>query len=522
MLGHLKNAWRLLRAVRTLAAHDALKPLDFMEEMPPGMNLGLALARIRMPWEPAPDREGPAGQRLAKALEDLGPSYIKLGQFLATRPDIIGVEMATDLEVLRDHLPPFPRETAVAIIEAELEAPLDELFAEFSEPIAAASIAQVHKARTLPTEEEPEGRTVAVKVLRPEVEQRFAKDLESYFWAARMADRFAPDARRLRPIDVVETLAESVRLEMDFRIEAAASSEMAENIAEDVGFRVPGIDWQRTSRRVLAIDWVGGIPAAHVDEIRDAGHDLERLARLVIQSFLLHAMRDGFFHADMHQGNLFVADDGSLVAVDFGIMGRLDRASRRYLADILYGFVERDYHRVAQLHFEAGYVPAHQNVDTFALALRSIGEPIFGKPASEVSMARLLAQLFQVTEQFDMATRPELIMLQKTMVVVEGVARSFNPEHNIWESAEPVLKSWMLERLAPEARLQEAAEGARHLTRLLTHLPEALERADRAAASLAARTDAETSAGPRAGRGWGMRAVWLVIGILAASLYWQM
>ncbi|MEQ9146303.1 MAG: 2-polyprenylphenol 6-hydroxylase [Parvibaculaceae bacterium] len=492
----LRNIFRLIRAGRILARYDALFPPEFEDDVPPIVKAGRAVAAVRLPWEAKPKADGSIAERLSTALQTLGPSYIKLGQFLATRPDIIGTELAGDLGMLRDRLPPFDQSVAVATIESELGAPISELYVEFGEPVAAASIAQVHKASIAIAErtegDGPEGltyRDVAVKVLRPGVETRFAQDLDSFFWIAETVEKRQPAARRLRPVEVVQTLADSVELEMDLRLEAAAMSEMAQNTAHDTDFRVPEIDWERTSRRVMTLEWVDGTPATDRDALVAAGHDMAALGTRTIQTFLTHALRDGFFHADMHQGNLFVDPDGTLVAVDFGIMGRLDQRSRRFLAEILYGFVRRDYRRVAEIHFEAGYVPDDKNIDTFAQALRSIGEPIFGKTAKDVSMGRLLAQLFLVTDQFDMATRPELILLQKTMVVVEGVARHFDPEHNIWDSAEPILAAWMAERLGPEGRIQDAADGAAALGRAVTHLPDFLDRADRVARQVSESVD---------------------------------
>ena len=530
MFRAFRNISRLVRAGRVLARHDALFPVELRGEMPATLLFMLGVAKLRLPWEQsAPETEGnePAS-RLASALEQLGPSYIKLGQFLATRPDVIGAELATDLTRLQDKLPPFPMSEAQTIIEEEFGRPVDEIFSSLSEPVAAASIAQVHKARMHPDETHAEGREVAVKVLRPDVEASFERDLDSFFWIAETVDRVYPPARRLRPVETVQTLADSVKLEMDFRLEAAAMSEMAENVAKDKGFRVPTVDWERTSRRVLTLEWVDGIPASDVLALIAAGHDMKKLATQTIQSFLTHALRDGFFHADMHQGNLFVDADGTLVAVDFGIMGRLDASQRRLMAEILYGFVQRDYRRVAELHFIAGYVPHSKSVDAFAQALRAVGEPVFGRPARDVSMGRLLAQLFQVTEQFDMKTRPELILLQKTMVVIEGVARNFDPDHNIWDSAEPVLKSWMIERLAPETRLEEAAAGARELGRLVTNLPELLDRAERTARLFAESIDEEgirlhpasTEALARAQSrgGLGSPLAWAIVGAAVAVL----
>ena len=471
---------RLARAGRTLARYDALADPGQLAQLPAPARMGLRLARIRLPWEPKPAiRANDRGERLSAALIALGPTYIKLGQFLATRADIVGAEAAADLSILQDKLPPFDMAEARTEIEAGLGAPVDELFEELGEPVAAASIAQVHKAKT--REASGNAHDVAVKVLRPGVEKLLARDLDGFFFAARLAERFHEPMRRLRPVDAVETLARSVNLELDLRMEAAAISEMAENTRDDPGFRVPGVDWQRTSQRVLTLEWVDGIPLSDPDALADAGLDLVALGDTVIQTFLRHAMRDGFFHADMHQGNLFVDGEGDLVAVDFGIMGRLSHKDRRFLAEILYGFITRNYTRVAEVHFEAGYVPADHSTHMFAQALRSIGEPLMDREAEDISMARLLGQLFYITEQFDMKTQPQLLLLQKTMVVVEGVARMLNPRLNMWITAEPVVEEWMQSRLGAEGRLQEASEGAASLGRFMTEIPELLGQAGQAA-----------------------------------------
>ena len=434
----------------------------------------------------APLRKNGAGDgnetRLSEALTSLGPSYIKLGQFLATRDDIIGRELARDLSTRQDRLPPFSQGEARAAVEEALGAPIDQLYAEFGPPVAAASIAQVHKARV----REPDGtlKQVAVKVLRPGIEQRFQKDLDSYVFAARMIERFHAPSRRLRPIAVVDTLAKSVAIEMDLRMEAAAMSEIAENSKNDEGFRVPTVDWTRSARRVLTLEWIDGIPIADRDKLAAAGHDVKAFGARLMRAFLRHAMRDGFFHADMHPGNLFIDEQGRIVAVDFGIMGRLGMKERRFLAEILYGFLNRNYQRVAEVHFEAGYVPRKHSVQQFAQALRAIGEPIMDRPASEISMAQLLGQLFQYTEVFDMQTRPELLLLQKTMVVVEGVGRSLDPELNMWIVSEPVVKEWMEQTFGAGAQFDAAAEGAASVGRFMGDIPKLLGQAERTAEAL--------------------------------------
>ncbi len=419
-------------------------------------------------------------RRLSDALNRLGPSYVKLGQFLATRADVVGKDVARELSSLQDQLPAFPMADARRMVASQLGRPVDEVFEEFGEPVAAASIAQVHSAMV--RDRDGDLHQVAVKVLRPGVARRFQRDLDSFYFVARLVERFHKPSRRLRPVAVVDTLARSVELEMDFRLEAAALSEMAENIQNDPGFRVPSVDWTRTAKSVLTLEWIDGRKLSDVEGIAEDGHDLEALGAMIIQSFLRHAVRDGFFHADMHQGNLFIEPDGTLVAVDFGIMGRLSRAERRFLAEILYGFITRNYRRVAEVHFEAGYVPGDQDVELFAQAIRAIGEPIHGHDASEISMARLLTQLLEVTELFNMHTQTQLIMLQKTMVVVEGVARTLNPRLDMWRTSEPVVRGWIEHNLGPAGRLQDVAGGLSALGRIAADLPIFAERAGRLSA----------------------------------------
>ena len=366
MSGTIGNFWRVWKMARTLARHDALFPREYMDLMPPRVRL---LRRLLGSGRSKED--GTPGQRLARALERLGPAYIKLGQVLATRPDLVGTEVALELEGLQDRLPPFPSAEARAVVTASFAKPVEQLYAEFGEPVAAASIAQVHKAVT---SDDPPQR-VAVKVLRPGIEEEFARDLSTLAFAARMAERFSAEARRLRPVALVSTVAESTALELDLRMEAAAASELAERMRDDERFRVPAVDWSRSSGRVLTTEWVDGVPVRDVDALRAAGHDPKDIALVLMRTFLTQALREGFFHADLHPGNLFVDAQGRLVAVDFGIMGRLDPPMRRFMAETIAGFLARDYVRVAQVHYEAHFVPSHYPVDTFAQALRAVGEP---------------------------------------------------------------------------------------------------------------------------------------------------
>ncbi|CAN1571276.1 AarF Predicted unusual protein kinase [Rhabdaerophilaceae bacterium] len=419
---------------------------------------------------------GGRAARIMAALTRLGPSYVKLGQFLATRPDIVGVSLARDLEGLQDRMPAFPQAAAEAEIAEALGKPVSELFTRFGPPVAAASIAQVHEAEI--RLEDGSARRVAVKVLRPGIRALFRRDIAAQAYVARLIERFVPAARRLKPVDVVATLARTVELEMDLRFEAAALSEMAENTAGDLDFHVPQVDWATSGRTSLTMDWIDGIKLTDLAALDAAGIDRVALADIVLQSFLRHALRDGFFHADMHQGNLFATREGKLVAVDLGIMGRMGANERRFLAEILFGFIQRDYRRIAEVHFEAGYVPKHHSVEAFAQALRAVGEKIHGRNAAEISMAELLGLLFEITGLFDMATRIELVLLQKTLVVVEGVSRSLNPHFNMWKTSEPVLRDWIERNLGPVGRIEEAGRDVVTLLRTAKHLPGFVERGE--------------------------------------------
>ncbi len=476
------NLMRLARAGIVLAQHGVrFVPKGMAVPLPLRIAHALTLPIRLAAW---PFKIGRAREtRVSAALAALGPSYIKLGQFLATRADVIGEPLARDLRRLQDRLPPFSMSEARAAVEEALGGRLEDRFVEFGPSVAAASIAQVHKAIAL--DANGHQRTMAVKVLRPGIEQRFRRDLESYRFAARLAERYNPALRRLKPSAVVETLARTTELEMDLRLEAAAISEMADNIKNDGQlehgqFRVPVVDWQRTGRRVLTLEWIDGIPIADEARLSAAGHYLKALGLTVLRSFLRHAMRDGFFHADMHQGNLLVDREGTVVAVDFGIMGRLGLKERRFLAEILFGLITRDYRRAAEVHYWAGYVPPHHPVEVFAQALRAIGEPIHGRKADEISMADLLGQLFAYTEVFDMETRPELINLQKTMVVVEGVARQLDPSLNLWTAAEPIAREWIEVHAGAAGVLRDAREGVGDLSLAIGTLPQLMGQAARA------------------------------------------
>ena len=447
-----------------MARHDALFPFAGVPVVAFYLRVARLFTRGRGPAAARP------GQRLAAALDEMGPSFIKLGQLLATRADLLGEEIAADLTSLQDRLPPFPGAQARAAIEAEFEQPLETLFASFDEiAVAAASIAQVHFARTA------DGKDVAVKVLRPGIAEAFARDLDLFLWLAGWIERLHPPFRRLKPVEIVQTLAEVVRFEMDLRLEAAAASELAENFAGDLNFRVPPIDWQRTGRGVLTLARITGSRVDDRAALLAAGHRIDDLLAKAAGAFFNQVFRDGFFHADMHPGNMFVDASGAIVVVDFGIMGRLDRATRYYLADMLIGFLSGDYRRVAEVHFAAGYVPPDRSIDNFTQACRAIGEPILGRALQDISVARLLAQLFRVTEQFGMETQPQLLLLQKTMVLVEGVGRRLDPEVNIWALAQPLIEGWMRDNRGPEAQLRQRLETVVDMMERLPRLVEKLE-----------------------------------------------
>jgi ubiquinone biosynthesis protein len=503
---------RVARAAFVFAREGVFGVVDPILVPPPGQ-WALRLARVI-------ERPGAkSGPRLSRALTRLGPAYLKLGQFLGTRPDVVGVILARDLESLQDRLPPFPQSEAEAVIAASLEKPLSQAFASLGPPVAAASIAQVHRGEV---ERDGVRIQVAVKVLRPNVAARFRRDLSDFFFVAHQAEIYSAEARRLRLVEVINTMSRSVSMEMDLRLEAAALSEMAENTRGDPDFRVPAVDWDRTTHNVLTMEWVDGIALSDHARLEQSNVDLPDLGRKVIQSFLRHALRDGFFHADMHPGNLFLDESGRLVAVDFGIMGRLGLKERRFLAEILLGFITRDYRRVAEVHFEAGYVPPHHSVENFAQAIRAIGEPIHNRTAEEISMAKLLTLLLEVTGLFDMRTRPELILLQKTMVVVEGVARGFDPRLDIWKVADPVVREWIERNLGPVGRIQGAMVGAGELGRLMADLPSIATRAVNVVGQLETMTREGLTLSPDTiaamGRTEGRKSRWRAIALWVIAL----
>ena len=552
MLPRIRTFFRLIQIARALARHDALAPLDEM-----GLAPGLlwTVRRLAALGRRGPAPEGRPGEKLAAALTELGPTFIKLGQFLSTRADLLGEEIAGDLAQLQDHLPPFDSFEARATIERELGRPLEELFSSFEDqPVSAASIAQVHFAVTrelaMPEDSEPatemaasesggrddgpvtvpieeveereaaetadalKGHPVAVKVLRPGVETVFERDLELFYWLAELVERTQPKLRRFKPLAAVRLFEGVVRLEMDLRMEAAAASELAENFIGDPTYHVPAIDWARCSQRVLTMERVEGIRLDDRAALLAAGHDLQEVLTRAAAIFFNQVFRDGLFHGDQHPGNMFVGRDGEIVAVDFGIMGRLDHKTRCHLGDMLMATLAGDYHRLARVQLEAGYLPQSESLDVYAQALRSVCEPIAGQPLEAISFARLLAQLLQLTESFHVPVQPQLLLLQKNMLMAEGVSRRLDPSLNIWTLAQPLIVAWMTENRSPQARMRE---GARDLAGSLERLPTLIANIEKTAADLASggiQLHPESLKGLR-GNGGG---AWLTLALALAAI----
>jgi ubiquinone biosynthesis protein len=489
----------LLRVAGTLVRYDVLLPAEYYDRYSTSLQATHTVLSVF-----AKRRRGRSvGERLAKALERLGPAYVKVGQFLATRPDMIGVTVAQELGRLKDRLPPFSRTVALDTINHELGG-TEEVFAGISEAMAAASIAQVHQGIV------PRHGVVAIKVLRPRIERKLAKEMAALRFLARGIEFFSPRSRRLEPVQFIDTVASAMERELDLRLEAGAAAEFQEVAAKDGYLTVPNIDWMRSSKRVMTLDWIDGVPLTDGRALDKAGADRPALAIAITRGFLAAALDYGFFHADMHEGNLMYGKDGKLWIVDFGIMGRIGHKERRYLAEILYGFLRRDYRRVAEVHQEAGYVPEKFTVEEFAQALRAIGEPIFGKTADGISMSRLLLQLFDVTHMFGMHLRPELVLLQKTMVQVEGVARALDPQHDMWTASRPIVERWVKRELGPEAVTKRATEELGQGFAALRRLPHTLTALEAAARKVS--TEA-----PREERKWyQLPAFWL--GLLAGAV----
>ncbi len=469
-----KRVFRLFQIARKLSTSGAIKTINQIHEVPLPINLFFNFISIGTETNHS-NRQQKPGEKLCVALQGMGTTFIKLGQFLATRPDIIGEEMARDLERLQDKVPAFDLYEAKKIIKKEIGEEQFNNIIEISEPIAAASIAQVHIAKI---KNENQQKQVAIKILRPDIEKLFNEELDALMLFAYIIENTFSKAKRLKLVEVVHLLREITNIEMDLRFEAAAANELYENTKQDFGFNVPKIYWNYTTKRILTLDKVEGVSIREHDKLEKLGVNLKKLAENLIQHFLKQAVRDGFFHGDMHQGNLFVDNKGNIIPVDFGIMGRLDKNNRKFLAEILYGFIKRDYIKVAEVHFQAGLVSQEASTEEFAQALRSVGEPIFGQSIKDISGGNLLAQLFEITEKFNMPTQPPLLLLQKNMVVVEGVARKLYPETNIWEVSRPVLEDWLKNTKSPKSTIKTAINTSAEIIKRIPNFPELMDRAD--------------------------------------------
>jgi len=455
------SSWRLLRIVHVLVRHGLdefvfrlhlLRPYRFLLWLLPSF------------W--FCDRSTARGQRLREALEELGPVFIKFGQALSTRPDLIPADIASQLTRLQDDVPPFPGASAQAVVEQSLGAPLSEHFATFDlEPLASASVAQVHGA-TL-----KDGTEVVVKVLRPGIEKVIGQDLGLLYQLARLADRHWPDARRLRPLEVVADYDKTVHDELDMMREGANASQLRSNFPDSEMIYVPQVYWEHSRREVLVMERIDGIPIRDIEAIKKAGVDLRKLAHNGVEIFFTQAFRDGFFHADMHPGNIFVSEAGQYRAVDFGIMGTLGEKDKQYLAENLLAFFNRDYRAVAMAHLRAGWVPASTRVDEFEAAVRTVCEPIFARPISEISFGHLVVRLFQVARRFDMPVQPQLVLLQKTLLNIEGLGRQLYPQLDLWETAKPYLERWMSEQIGPRAFVRTLRRELPAVLPLLPELP---------------------------------------------------
>ncbi len=469
----LKRIFKLFQIARKLSTSGTIDTINQVHQIPVSINLFFSLISIGSKNTHLQNKN--PGQNLCDALQGMGTTFIKLGQFLATRPDIIGEEMAKDLEKLQDKVPAFELYEAKKVIKKEIGEKQFQNIIEIGEPIAAASIAQVHFAKI---KNENQEKQVAIKILRPDIEKLFNEELDALMLFAYIVENTISKAKRLKLVEVVHLLREITNIEMDLRFEAAAANELYENTEQDIGFNVPKIYWNYTTKKILTLDKVNGVSIREQGKLEEQGVNLKRLAENLIQHFLKQAVRDGFFHGDMHQGNLFVDPKGNIVPVDFGIMGRLDKNNRKFLAEILYGFIQRDYVKVADVHFQAGLVPQNASKDEFAQALRSVGEPIFGQSIKDISGGNLLAQLFEITEKFNMPTQPPLLLLQKTMVVVEGVARKLYPETNIWNVSKPVLEDWLKNLKSPKSTFDTALNTSAEIIKRIPDFPGLMDKAE--------------------------------------------
>jgi ubiquinone biosynthesis protein len=455
----LARSRRLLKISRIAMRHDLD---DFVKTL--HIFRAYRICVRLLPWRWIPGKKPGRAVRLREALEDLGPIFIKFGQMLSTRPDLIPPDIAQELAKLQDAVPPFSGDLAMDIIERAYQDKLTSVFSDFErKPVASASVAQVHFARL------HNGEEVAVKVLRPGIEPVIKRDLELLYTLARLANKYWQDGKRLRPVEVVDEFAHTIHNELDLMREGANASQLKANFSDSGLLHVPEIYWDYTRKNVLVMERIHGIPIGNVEALKAAGIDMGKLANDGVEIFFTQAFRDGFFHADMHPGNIFVTEEGQYRAVDFGIMGSLGEQDKRYLAENFLGFFNRDYRAVAEAHLRAGWVPAGTRAEDFEAAIRSVCEPIFAKPIKDISFGRLLLRLFQTARQFQMEIQPQLVLLQKTMFQIEGLGRQLYPDLDLWVTAKPFLEQWMREQMGPKALVRAIR---REMPRLWQALPE--------------------------------------------------
>ena len=473
---------RLLRITRVFVRHDLDEFVTAIHLFRP-YRLLLRLA----PWRLFARRNVPRGVRLREALEELGPVFVKFGQMLSTRPDLLPEDIASELAKLQDRVPPFSAEASVRLIEQALGGKLETWFSEFNrEPIASASVAQVHIARL------HDGAEVAVKVLRPGIETVIERDLELLYLLARLALRYAPPARRFRPVEVVDEFSKTIHDELDLRVESANASRLRANFEGSTLLHVPKVYWDLTRRTVMVLERIHGIPIGNIEGLRATGIDMRMLAHNGVEIFFTQAFRDGFFHADMHPGNIFVSPEGQYRAVDFGIMGTLGEKDKRYLAENFLAFFNRDYHAVADSHLRAGWVAPGTNLVEFEAAIRTVCEPVFARPIKEISFGRFLLHLFQTARRFNMEVQPQLVLLQKTLFNIEGLGRRLYPDLDLWETAKPYLERWMSEHMGPRAFLKSLRREFPKWWAMLPEIPSLVHESLRRAGQTDAAQEAQT------------------------------
>lgn len=426
--------------------------------------------RYLAPWQ-ALTRRAPRGVRIRRALEELGPIFVKFGQILSTRQDLLPDDIASELSKLQDQVPPFSGKHARALIEHALQQSIEDCFTQFDEtPLASASIAQVHAARMI------SGEDVVIKVLRPDIEPVIRRDVSLLKYIAGLAERFWRDGKRLRPCEIVCEFEKTIHDELDLMREAANASQLGRNFKDSQLLYVPEIYWPLCRRNVMVMERIYGIPVNNIDALRNVGVDLKTLSERGVEIFFTQVFRHNFFHADMHPGNIFVAPDGKYMAVDFGIMGALSTDDQRYLAENFLAFFKRDYRRVAVLHVESEWVPRGTRIDEFEAAIRTVCEPIFERPLKEISFGHLLLRLFQTARRFDMEVQPQLVLLQKTLLNIEGLGRQLYPELDLWQTAKPFLERWTAEQVGPRALFRKIREDLPLWSERLPDLPELLHK----------------------------------------------